>query len=327
MASIPDSAPRSRSPGLRRFTPRFRLRTLLLLVTVLCLWLTWQVIIARHQEAAVSVLGKYGGSVYYDFHDPPRRAQPAPWRAWLARWVGDGYVYRVVGVGLSGPSIDDPALATLAPHLARLRHLRWLDVDDVPITNSGYAPLGQLKQVEKLLIRTQGFRRPPVQLTDDGLAFLGEMENLRSLCINDALITGVGLTCLTSLRHLKSLDVRSTNFDDNGLSCIASLSGLTTLHVWQTRVTDVGMQFVGKLHHLEELYFMDCPLTDEGIARLRDLKELRLLDLTRSRISDNSIEVLLRLRKLGELRLYGTSVTDEGVAKLKVLPHLQIIAR
>ncbi len=50
----------------RRFF-RFSLRTLMIVVTVFCIWLGWQVYTARQQREAIIVIQNLGGWVYYDF--------------------------------------------------------------------------------------------------------------------------------------------------------------------------------------------------------------------------------------------------------------------
>ena len=46
---------------------RFRLRTLMLLVTLLSIWLGLVTARARRQQAAVDAIRKLGGTVYYDY--------------------------------------------------------------------------------------------------------------------------------------------------------------------------------------------------------------------------------------------------------------------
>ncbi len=54
-------------PKPRRRWLQFRLRTLLLLVLVLCGWLAWMRYEAREQREAVEWVREMGGSVTYDY--------------------------------------------------------------------------------------------------------------------------------------------------------------------------------------------------------------------------------------------------------------------
>ncbi|HUG67163.1 MAG TPA: hypothetical protein VMM76_05405, partial [Pirellulaceae bacterium] len=51
----------------KRFRPRFSLRTFLLVITALAVWLGLIVSRAQKQKIAVDVVTKLGGSVYYDY--------------------------------------------------------------------------------------------------------------------------------------------------------------------------------------------------------------------------------------------------------------------
>ena len=50
---------------------RFGLRTLLIFLTVLCVWLGFQVNAARRQHAAVQAILQAGGTVAYDYQTVP----------------------------------------------------------------------------------------------------------------------------------------------------------------------------------------------------------------------------------------------------------------
>ena len=93
-----------------------------LLTTALAVWLVLQRMAARQQQIAVEIVRKYHGNVYYDFNERNRNGRPAPWRAWLGRWIGNDYVFTVVGVGLSGHEVDDDVVKLISC-LAKLRQI------------------------------------------------------------------------------------------------------------------------------------------------------------------------------------------------------------
>src|SRR5215471_13446031 len=100
---------------------RFSLRTLLLLITALCVWLGIQVNAARRQRDAVAKLQKASGEIYYDYQMVPQgglmqsgvppgirlrdevvfpdRLPPGP--AWLRKLIGDDCFPTVVAAHLS----------------------------------------------------------------------------------------------------------------------------------------------------------------------------------------------------------------------------------
>src|SRR5215471_11590959 len=91
---------------------RYSLRTLLLLMTGLCIWLALQVNAARRQREAVAAILKAGGEVYFDYQltrqpdgtlakvPKPQDASPnAP--LWLREFLGDEYFRKVEWVNIS----------------------------------------------------------------------------------------------------------------------------------------------------------------------------------------------------------------------------------
>src|SRR5262245_10359599 len=91
---------------------RFSLRTMLVLITALCIWLGFQVNAARRQREAVAAILKVGGSVKYDFQMVLNPTIPSPLNvsykslkdasppgpAWLRHLIGDEYFQDVVEV-------------------------------------------------------------------------------------------------------------------------------------------------------------------------------------------------------------------------------------
>src|SRR5262245_8259132 len=96
---------------------RFSLRTMLVLITALCIWLGFQVNAARRQREAVTAILNAGGIVAYDYQVVSRRqrtslapgisswqdysfdsgrATPGP--KWLRQYIGDDYFRTAVGV-------------------------------------------------------------------------------------------------------------------------------------------------------------------------------------------------------------------------------------
>ena len=300
---------------------RFRLRTLFVVVTAASLWLAWQASQARRQKVAVELVGKYGGNVYYDFNDKNRGARPPAWKAYIASVIGDDFMYSVVGVGLGGIAIDDEAIATIAPHLAGLRHLTWLDIDNVRITDTGLSHLGQINQLERLLVRSQG--SPRLTITDEGLGFLGKLTSLTSLVINDAPITGRGLTRLSELRQLVSLNLDYTDVNDDGLQNVGTSHQIKRLRLRGTKISGDGLAHLGGLNGLEELELVGNPIEDSGTRFLPHFQKLQVLSLSGSPITDACLGNLSRVAELRELDLCSTNLTDGGITKLRSLVNLR----
>src|SRR5262245_40067519 len=119
-------------PQMKRWL-RFSLRTMLLLITALCIWLGFQINAARRQKEAVAAILSVGGAVYYDYQYAPlavggpsytldqNRTPPGP--QWLRQCIGDDYFRTVVNVIFDRP--NNIAKGDL-DQLAKLPRLRIL---------------------------------------------------------------------------------------------------------------------------------------------------------------------------------------------------------
>ena len=183
----------------RRRWFQYSLRTLFVLLTVLCVWLAVTVNRARKQREAVAAIEELGGVVYYDFQVDNSRGllrAKLPGPKWLRELVGDEYFVSVHFVDLGNTQVTDAQLE----HLKGLSNLQALVLD-----------------------RTQ--------VTDAGLEHLKGLTNLQTLSLRNCRITGAGLEHLKGLTNLQSLNLRDTRITDAGL---VHLKGLTNLEwlVW-----------------------------------------------------------------------------------------------
>src|SRR5262245_45100896 len=84
---------------------RFSLRTLLLLVAILSVWLGFLVKRAKQQQAAIKEIEALGGWVYYDYQMADGKPFATPdARSWVPEWLLDGvgpdYFHDVVSVNM-----------------------------------------------------------------------------------------------------------------------------------------------------------------------------------------------------------------------------------
>ena len=179
----------------RRF--EFTLRSLLLLVTLMCLWLGYRSSAIRHEEKAIDAIREANGFVDYGapwgFRGIIRSGDCTNRPKWMRILVGDG-PYDTVGVvylheGYSRQvGCDDALLAELLPHLKRLRDLKSLDLDGSQrVSSTGVELLAQLSSLEVL--------------------------NLCNTSADDAAIDS-----LVKLRRLKHLDIVGTEISDQGVA-------------------------------------------------------------------------------------------------------------
>ena len=121
----------------RRFF-RYSLRTLMLVVTLICVWLGITVKRAREQRSAVEAIQKLGGDVYYEHQFINSNDPPGP--EWLRQLIGDEYFFSVAIARLYGSKVNDTSLASIK----RLTDLKWLELHDTHVTDEGVKRLQQV---------------------------------------------------------------------------------------------------------------------------------------------------------------------------------------
>jgi hypothetical protein len=163
---------------------RYRLRTLLICVTSLCIgpggYIAYQQSLARNQQAAVRRIEQLGGTVTRSSrHSPSRRGR------WLSLILGDDSSSSVTRVWLNDTAVSDADLACVA----RLRNLETLDLGWTPITDAGLAHLHGLEHLEELSL-------DGTKVTDKGLVHLQSLQSLRKIWLEETRTTNVGRTQL-----------------------------------------------------------------------------------------------------------------------------------
>jgi hypothetical protein len=180
------------------------------------------------------------------------------------------------------------------------------------ITERCTAYLGQFDHLESLNIGDYISSR---QRIDEALANLKRLPRLQSLTIFSLRVTNEGLAYLGESKQLKSLKLHHAiapmPVTDDGLEHLKGLTGLQALTLGISKMTDKGLGAVANLKNLE---FIDlkpttrAEITDEGLLQLRTLPALKELRIHQSIQHD------------------GSKVTEEGIAALsKELPGLKIV--
>ncbi len=116
-------------------------------------------------------------------------------------------------IGLDNYAITDNGLA----HLSKLVRLKRLVVDSSKLTDRGMVFLKEFTLLELLGLRGAGQSQSP-QITDDGLANLAGLANLRILLLSGIGITNAGMQDLKGLTGLRSLLLIDTRVNDAGIA-------------------------------------------------------------------------------------------------------------
>jgi hypothetical protein len=139
------------APSRRRWF-RISLRTVLLLVTLLCIWLGIKVNQARRQKEAIAALKSIKSHIafYHQLDDEGRvnyRDEPSI-PAWLRQITGDDFFQRVWAVSGGDAAFTDE----YAARLSAFDHLTWLRIVDSPAGDESLATIGNTESLETVQI-------------------------------------------------------------------------------------------------------------------------------------------------------------------------------
>ena len=198
-------------PKLRWY--QYKLRTLLVLMTlaaIFCSWYACEMRNAAERRSSIERIIELGGDVRYYEVDVPYRlvaldslGAPPRWYSWLRKAYGDEYLGNCLGV--RGAPITDAGLV----NLKGLTKLESLALWDTQITDAGLVHLKGLTKLESLELWGS-------QITDAGLVNLKGLTKLESLVLSHTQITDAGLVHLKGLANLKYLNLLSTQVTDEG---------------------------------------------------------------------------------------------------------------
>jgi hypothetical protein len=257
---------------------RFSVRTLLLIVTAVAVWLGLHVHKTRVQQQSVKAVREYGGWVRYDFQFPsgkfshkdfdPKAESNVP--QWLLDRLGIDFFHSVVQVNLnysedSGAreENDNPSDEALQ-YLPGLPNLRVLLLSDTQASDASMRHLASLKRLEQL------FMWDVRNVTDAGAAHLGKLRNLRYIHLSTSQITDESLRVFAGMPNLDGLSLQFNYFTDEGVKRISQLKRLESLWVCGRRdranpITDAGLKELEKLRNLTELGIQHTQVTGKGI--------------------------------------------------------------
>lgn len=241
-------------------------------------------------------------------------------------------------LNLSGTKITDSGLI----HLRAMPSLRSLDLTNTGVTDEGLSHLRETKSLESLKL--------PARIGDKGLAYVGELENLRSLSLwmlGTSPVTDAGLRHLAGLRLLEELRLPGEGATDEGMTHIARLVNLKTLALERCPITNTGLAKLAALKSLKKLTLRRAAVTISGLAHLNamagltrlelysapqdgtaldigGLSQLEFLDFGKTQFHDEDLACLAKLTRLRELYVFTQrGVSDAGIANLAGLTSLE----
>lgn len=311
----------------KRWRPRLRfsLRAMLIAMTVVCLFLGYQVQRARVQRNAVAGLSINTMDIMYDWECAARarslvtsgRYGVPPGPDWLRNLIGGEYFQEVQEVRFQVDQDTDPAVFGHLANLPQLQELAIYGPYEAPLQLEGLDRgfLANLRHLESLALNQ-------LKINDTCMQQIGERTSLRSLYLDGSVMTAEGIRHLVGLSQLETLDLSETQTDDEALIAIGQMHGLKDLRLDLTDISDAGIAHLQPLTELEQ--FSATGDRDWAFAGVLPRRVPRIS------LGDDSLRLLARYEKLEELRI-GTRgeaeprITGDGLAALAELPLTRLI--
>ena len=223
----------SEGPAKRRRLS-LSLRTLFVVVTVLCVAFAVVANRANRQRRAVARLQEVNAVARYDYEE--RANSPPPTLSWLRKLLGIDYFDTATLVFFMGNKTQGEDLEILSdlPHVVylnleqsnlpadalvrieKLSNLKSIGLGGTNGTDSALEHLGRMPQLESITI--DYFNRPGSHVTNQGLAHLSKLKNLSSLVLNSSYISDAGLVHLQGMDHLEQLTLYDTRVTQEGVA-------------------------------------------------------------------------------------------------------------
>lgn len=214
----------------RWFKWRFSLRTALVAILLLSLFLAWYAYKRRGlvaQAALVRDIRRCGGKAGGNLYGP----QETRWRQFLL--LSEDDFGNVVSVNLD----DVQGVDAILPRLALFPQLKYLHLSGSDVTDEGLARLSGCQRVESLwLQRTKN-------LSGGGLSCLTRMPIVTDLVLCQSQIGSAAIEQIASanLKYLDQLSLQRTQWDDRWLAILEQMKRPLILDVVGTNVTEVGI--------------------------------------------------------------------------------------
>jgi len=147
---------------------------------------------------------------------------------------------------------------------------------------------------------------------ENRLAKLKKLERITVLKGSD--LSDSGIASLKNLENLKSLSVQETRIGDPSLEALGTMKNLETLYLSGHYFSDEGVKHLGNLENLD-LLCIDGPQQQRGKRSLIPI--YNLFKNQTSDVSDDGLAELLNLKKLTKLSCCRTRASEDIVAKFK----------
>jgi hypothetical protein len=217
---------------MKRFRPRWSLRTLLLAVAIFSFPCAWYEKWLRGHECEEVIIARLA-------HLKPHVER---------EWLGPAWLSALKGVmpGFLRITTIDVAVNNESP---------------AHCSDADLAKICQLESVHEVGIWDD-------EMTDDRLGFLENCKSVQILDISSTRITNRGATALAELKQLYSLSVLRTAITDVGVRRLVKLPNLVSLNLNETAVTDASIDIILSSPRIEWASISNTYASSVGEERL-----------------------------------------------------------
>lgn len=182
-------------------------------------------------------------------------------------------------------------LLTLPPQTTELS-LYAADIDDHDLRRIQHLPL------QELSLQCTG-------VGDCGLSHVSTMHDLVSLNLTGAKITDQGLRSLSSLNQLERLTLwGARGLNEASFKCLQDFPRLRWLNLGGVKLDELALFYIGKVHSLQALEVSVCDIPEQGLRHLSGLTDLRLLRASHNFRAGGDFAELETLTRLEVLDLW-----------------------
>jgi hypothetical protein len=258
------TADNSNPPKPKRRWYQYRLRTLMIFVTLVAVGMSWFAVRmqrVRRQKEAVEAIDKLGGAwieYKYEFYGSPK---------WLRKWLGNDFFKDVATIHVH----KSEHISSILEHCNEFHDLEEFQIEIDEITDGDLKRISEYKNLRRLEI---GHGE---KITRVGLRYLNELKELRYLRLEILILGDDDLEQLQDLPNLKELilDFVSHSVTAKGMRHLAKFPRLRKLYLCETNITDEEVNIMRKMNptlkigltYLEE---RDGPSPEERLYELPD---------------------------------------------------------
>jgi hypothetical protein len=170
-------------------------------------------------------------------------------------------------------------------YVSDLKQLTMLDLEGALISDTGIRQLSGFNSLTELgvgytkvtgtgLRRLQNLKslRIGEEITNEGLASLGELTELRELQVFGNNIKGKFLFPLLNLKKLRSLDISGDKIVLDDILCFAQLPCLKFIILTDIKITDRDLLKFRIFPHLKSIYLNKTVVTESAIRALKKIR-------------------------------------------------------